>query len=312
MWVLAPAREPRRLRAAAAPRRRCGCTPRRSRSTPRTRRPAPPTRGAWDAALAAYDAAAALDPSRLAPRAAPRRRRGAAARRGDRRGEGGAAARGRARPARRGTARRARACGGGGKGGGGGEGAVAAYRELTERLPYEAKHMAELAALLPWTLWEKPDSFDMDRGERPFTNEKEKGWKRYNPELRHRLYPSEVQLGPSSCCCADHVLPRHVSLHHVSFRSPLPHITSPPLATSARDRFELDLDMVPVNPQLLGVGGPCEDQSIARVGMKAAATLHGPTYEKDLRVEISVSSVVTLSCSSSFVSVLAPVPWCQV
>mmetsp|Transcript_62184 Transcript_62184/g.110179 ORF Transcript_62184/g.110179 Transcript_62184/m.110179 type:complete len:93 (+) Transcript_62184:353-631(+) len=39
-------------------------------------------------------------------------------------------------------------------------------------------------------------------------------------------------------------------------------------------RFEFDLDMEPVNPQLLGVEGPGEDQSIARVGMKAAATIH--------------------------------------
>ncbi|KAL3914371.1 MAG: hypothetical protein SGPRY_007649 [Prymnesium sp.] len=32
--------------------------------------------------------------------------------------------------------------------------------------------------------------------------------------------------------------------------------------------------MDPVNPELLGKEGPGEDQSIARVGMKAAATIH--------------------------------------
>ncbi|KAL1503823.1 hypothetical protein AB1Y20_012290 [Prymnesium parvum] len=100
-------------------------------------------RGAWDAALAAYDAAAALEPSRLAPRLA--------AAEALLRVEGIDAAREalqraaeidpRAAAPLVARARVEATAGGGG-------GAVAAYRELTERLPYEAKHMAELAALL--------------------------------------------------------------------------------------------------------------------------------------------------------------------
>ena len=58
----------------------------------------------------------------------------------------------------------------------------------------------------------------------------------------------------------------------------MPRSTPCPLALHGRyRRFEFSLDMAPVNPHLLGTTGAGEDESIARVGMKAAATIHTAT-----------------------------------
>ncbi|KAL1503811.1 hypothetical protein AB1Y20_012278 [Prymnesium parvum] len=115
-------------------------------------------------------------------------------------------------------------------------------------------------------LWEKPDSFDMDRWERPFTNEKVKGWKGYNPELRRGLYPSEI--------AADYAFLPFGAGERKCVGDQFATLEAAVTIIMLLRRFEFDLDMEPVNPQLLGVEGPGEDQSIARVGMKAAATIH--------------------------------------
>mmetsp|Transcript_114952 Transcript_114952/g.199267 ORF Transcript_114952/g.199267 Transcript_114952/m.199267 type:complete len:714 (-) Transcript_114952:203-2344(-) len=115
-------------------------------------------------------------------------------------------------------------------------------------------------------LWEKPDVFDIDRWEKKFINPDVKGWAGYDPEKRRKLCPDESTTdfaflpfgaGERKCVGDQFALLEAAVTIIMVFR-----------------RFEFELDMDPVNPHLLGTTPPGEDESIARVGMKAAATIH--------------------------------------
>jgi cytochrome P450 len=118
-------------------------------------------------------------------------------------------------------------------------------------------------------LWEKPDVFDIDRWEKKFINPEVKGWKGYDPEKRSRMYPCEMAsdfaflpfgAGERKCVGDQFALLESAVTIIMLYR-----------------RFEFSLDMEPVNPDLLSTVPPGEDESIARVGMKAAATIHTAT-----------------------------------
>ena len=121
-------------------------------------------------------------------------------------------------------------------------------------------------------LWDNPDVFDIDRWERPFVNAEVVGWKGYDPEKRAGLYPSEIAsdysflpfgAGERKCVGDQFALLESAVTIIMLYR-----------------RFDFELDMAPVNPDLLakqqakGSTAGDIDESIARVGMKAAATIH--------------------------------------
>ena len=115
-------------------------------------------------------------------------------------------------------------------------------------------------------LWDNPDAFDMDRWERPFSNTEVKGWKGYRPELRRGYYPSEVAsdfsflpfgAGERKCVGDQFAL-----------------LESAVTVIMVLRRFEFELDMQPLNSGMLAKIPEGDDESVARVGMKAAATIH--------------------------------------
>lgn len=115
-------------------------------------------------------------------------------------------------------------------------------------------------------LWDKPDVFDLDRWERPFENPEVKGWGGYRPDMRRGYYPSEI--------ATDHAFLPFGAGERKCVGDQFAYLEAAVTIVMLLRRFEFKLDMEPVNPDLLGKGKPGEDESIARVGMKAAATIH--------------------------------------
>lgn len=133
-------------------------------------------------------------------------------------------------------------------------------------------------------LWENPEVFDIDRWERKFINSEVKDWKGYDPAKRQGLYPNEIATdyaflpfgaGERKCVGDQFALLEAATTVIMLFR-----------------RFEFSLDMEPVNPDLLATIKPGEDESIPRVGMKAAATIHTATglWCKVKKRELAASS----------------------
>lgn len=115
-------------------------------------------------------------------------------------------------------------------------------------------------------LWENPDVFDIDRWERPSINPEVQGWKGYRPEARTGLYPSEA--------AADYAFLPFGAGARKCVGDQFALLEGAVTIIMLLRRFEFELDMPLHKPDLLKTIPKGEDESVARVGMKAAATIH--------------------------------------
>jgi len=121
-------------------------------------------------------------------------------------------------------------------------------------------------------LWDEPDVFDPQRWDRPFKNDKVKGWKGYDPDKRPPgLWVQKLEIATDHAMMPFGAGPRKCVGDQFAL------LEAAVSAAMLLRRFEFDLEMPngPVYPEKLDPDNP--DKSIGTVGMKSAATIHTAT-----------------------------------
>lgn len=121
-------------------------------------------------------------------------------------------------------------------------------------------------------LWENPDTFDPQRWDRPFKNDKVKGWGGYDPDKRPKgLWVQNLESATDHAMMPFGAGPRKCVGDQFAL------LESAVSAAMLLRRFEFDLEMPngPVYPEKMDPNNP--DKSTGLVGMKSAATIHTAT-----------------------------------